>query len=254
MGRRFTPVSGTLEILREDNIGAATWVGDMTNLTATDFTVKKAKLEQVRCGSAIELSQHLINDSGIDIVDYAINLLTKRIGYALDRAVVAGDTENNQFEGLVNAPEACQVETAATGAIALDDYLLAYNTMHPDYVQNAVWVMSRQEFNKLAALKDAVGHYYITRDVVANGPVYKLFGAPVYINDAVPTETESKTPVAFLVDFNSAYATMVKKDMELKHITGDTQSALRGSQTLVMDLFCDAKIINPEAIKVLVRK
>lgn len=64
MVQKLTPVNGFLEIMKEDNIGTAGFVGDMTDVAATDFTVKKVKLEQRRCGSAVELSQHLVNDAG----------------------------------------------------------------------------------------------------------------------------------------------------------------------------------------------
>lgn len=64
MVQKLTPVNGFLEIMKEDNIGTAGFVGDMTDVSTSDFTVKKVKLEQRRCGSAVELSQHLVNDAG----------------------------------------------------------------------------------------------------------------------------------------------------------------------------------------------
>ena len=45
---------------------------------------------------------------------------------------------------------------------------------------------------------------------------------------------------------------MIKKDTELKHINADTKNALRGSATLVLDMYADARIKNEKAIKVLV--
>ena len=50
MVKKLTPVNGFLEIMKEDNIGTAGFVGDMTDVATTDFTVTKVKLEQRRCG------------------------------------------------------------------------------------------------------------------------------------------------------------------------------------------------------------
>ena len=245
---KLTPVSGNLEILREKNIGTAGFVGESADLAEQDFTFDKVKLEQRRCGSVIQLTQKLINDSGIDIVGYSKENLFRRLGYALDRTMVNGQVASEQFEGLVTAKdkEECKVETGSSEAITIDDYMNTLNAMHPAYQGDAVWVMDREEFNKVALLKDAIGNYYLTRDVVNGKPQYRLFGCQIHINDAV------QDVHAYLVNFKEAYAGMIKKDTELKHINADTKNALRGSATLVLDMYADARIKNENAIKVLV--
>lgn len=249
--RRFTPVSGTLEILRESTMGDAAYVGEMTNLTPQDFTFDKVKLEQRRCGSAVELSQHLINDSGIDIVAYAKEILTKRLGFALDRSVVKGN-KNSEFEGLLSAPETCNVKLEGKVS-TYDDYREAFNNMHLDLVGDAEWIMSRAEFNRLSKLKDELGHYFMSADIIDGKPVYKIHGLPINITDAMkaPEGTNGEC-VAILVNMQAAYATMVKKQAEMKHIYGDTTQSLRGSHLLLLDIYADGKIINENAIKKLV--
>lgn len=249
--RRFTPVSGVLEILKEGTLGNAAFVGEMENITATDFTFEKVKLEQRRCGSAIELSQQLVNDSGIDIVSYAKDTLIKRLGLMLDRNVVNG-TKATQFEGLLSAPETCKVK-AETAVPVNDDYRDVVNSMPLELVGGAEWIMSRKEFNRVSKLKDALGHYYMVTDVINGRPVYKYHGLPINITDAMPELNGTEDQVAaILVNMPEAYATMVKKGFEMKHITGDTTQALRGSHLLLLDIYADGKIINEQAIKLLV--
>lgn len=249
--RRFTPVSGTLEILRETEMGDAAFVGEMENIAAKDFTFDKVKLEQRRCGSAIELSQQLVNDSGIDIVGYAKEMLVKRLGLMLDRVVVNGQKET-QFEGLLSADKAKCGVTAATSVPDNDDYRDVFNAMPLELVGGAEWIMSRAEFNRVSKLKDALGHYYMTTDVINGRPVYKYHGLPINITDAMPKLTnEADQVAAILVNMQAAYATMVKKAMEMKHITGDTTQALRGSHLLLLDIYADGKIINEQAIRLL---
>jgi len=250
---KLTPVNGNLEILAETGIGTAGWVGEFDNVSTSDFTNRKVKLEQRRAGSALELSQQLINDSGIDIVAYAKEKLYQRLGFALDRAVVTGTIAADSFEGLVNTPVDSEVTTAAAGVVSIDDLMDTLNSLHPTLQAGAVWVFSRPLFNAVAKIKDGMGHYYLTRDVVEGKPVYRLFGNDILISDVVDAPATGKT-AAYLVNFSRAYAGMIKKDVELKQINADTQNALRGSHTLVLDVYADAKIVDPQAIRFLAVK
>lgn len=248
---KLSPVAGHLEILKETAIEKAGFVGEAANLDIKDFSMGKVKLEQKRCGSAVELSQHLINDAGIDIVGYTKEVLYRRLGHALDRAIVDGN-KTDSFEGLKSVGSDCEIETTAGDAVCIEDFMNVLNAMHPSLQTGAVWVMSRELFNKVALLKDGVGNFYLLRqlDVVTNKPVYRLLGMPIFINDAVE-EVASGNKIAYLVNFGAAYKGMIKKDMELKHISGDTANALKGTHTFTLDIYADAKIVQEEAIKAL---
>lgn len=247
--RYFTPVHGTLEVLREQDLGEAGFVGELTDLKTSDFAMDKVRLTQKRAGTAIELSQHIINDSGIDVVSYAINLLGRRLAMTLDRNVLVGTGDaNNQFEGMVGHADIGSVETAAQGAIGTDDLVDLYNSLHPQYQSGGVFVMNRNTFNIVVKLKDANNQYFLIRDISAAGAGYRLFGLPVLITDAMPDIEEGKTPILF-TNFNESYATMIKKGLNLQHIFGDSRQALRGAHLLLLDGYFDGKVLNPNAAK-----
>lgn len=253
---KLTPQAGIIEIPRETGIGTAGFVGEMTNIDANTFTMDKVKLEQRRCGSAMEISQHIINDAGIDVVSYAKDILYRRLGYALDRTMVSGN-KATQFEGLASAPETCEVEIGNNGVVAIEDFINLLNSLHPSRQTGAVWVMSRELFNALSLLKDGSGNFYLLRqqNVVTGQPEYRLLNLPIYISDAVEGDfTSSEKKVCYLVNFAEAYKGMIKKNMEIKQISGDTVQSLRGSHLLTLDIYADAKIVQPEAIRVLVTK
>lgn len=193
------------------------------------------------------MSQKLVNDSGIDIVDYANNLLVRRLAKTLDRAMILGTVEKEEFEGLVNAPVECEVAPLG-GEVGIDDYMNCLNAMHPTLQDKAIWVVSRTEFNKLSLLKDAIGNYYLTRDIIDGKPQYRLFGCEVCVSDDM---AEVEGVQAYLVNVEEAFGGIIKKDMELKHINADTQNALRGSVTMLLDIYADVKIKNEQAIRVL---
>jgi HK97 family phage major capsid protein len=252
--KNFTPVNGFLEVLREQTIGNAGFVGEMTDLAKTDFTMDKIKLDQKRVGTAIELSQHLVNDSGIDVVGYAVNILGRRLGLTIDNSILTGLVAS-QFEGVMIDPgnSIVKVNTAGVGAITIDDLLDLYNSMNPHYQGEAVFVVSRATFNLISKLKDAQGQFYLIHDVANTGVTYRLFGRPVIINDAMPSPTAGMKAVLF-ANFSEGYATMTKQGLKLQHITGDTTQAMRGSHLLLLDGYMDGKILNPDAMKVLLIK
>lgn len=249
--RNFTPISGTLEILREQDLGTAGFVGEMTNLTTSDFTMDKVRLTQKRAGTAIELSTNIINDSGIDIVNYSVNLLSRRLAMTLDRNLINGTGDaNNQFEGIITNANVAKVLTAAVGTIGADDLIDLYDSMHPDYQAGGVFVMARATFNQLVKLKDGFNHYYFIRDLSEAGAMYRLLGLPVLITDAMPAAITGETPVLF-ANFGEAYATMIKKGLQLQHIFGDTTQALKGGHLLLLDGYFDGKVLNENAAKLL---
>lgn len=259
---KLTPVNGYLEILKEGNFGEGGFVGEYSDLNKADLNLTKVKLEQRRAGAALELTQQLINDAGIDVVSYATDILYRRLGYALDRTVIVGKVAKNQFEGLVNSPEECNVETSVKDVISIDDFMDCLNAMHPSLQDGAVWIVGRPTFNKLTKLKDGNGNFFMLREknVVTNKPEYRLFGNEVIVSDVInKIEVGSVTNgtdgvVAYLVNFNRAYAGMIKKGIEFSNISGDTQNRLKGMSTLMIDIYTDCKIVDPQAIRVLRNK
>ena len=240
---KLTPVSGTLRIAREKDLGKAGFVGESESISPADFTTDTVELKQNRAGSAIVLSQKLINDAGVDVVSYSNELLFRRLGYALDRCMITGNGTDN-IQGLTQAPTECKVELATPETLTIDDLMKVASSMKAVYQTGAKWVMNRENYQKIAAMKDGNGHFYIVREQEVDGTIaYKLFGLTIVINDAAKD--------IYLVNFAHAYKGMIKKEVGLKLIDADQTNALAGTVTLVLDTYVDAKIVQPEAIRFL---
>lgn len=238
----LTPVSGTVRIAVEGNIGEASFVGEDEEVAVADLTHNFVELTQHRAGSAMEISQQLINDSGIDIVKYIQDVLFRRLGHALDRAMIIGDGVKG-VQGLMNAPISCKVSAQSPDNISIDDLMYMIVSMKEVYAKGAVWVMNRNDFAKFAMMKDGAGHFFIVREKEVDETLsYKLFGHEILVNDAADK--------IYLVSFANAYKGMVKKGANLVEIQ-DRTNALKGIKSFVMDIFVDAKIVQPEAIKYL---
>lgn len=251
LSKQFPSENGYLEVLKETDIGGAQWLGEMENATPADFTMSKVKLEQKRLTAAIELSQQLINDAGFDIVSYAINVLSSRIAYSVNRAIVNGNGVG-QMEGFLTAtlaPESV-IETVA-GTITTDDILGLFNSMNPELVEGAVFVMNRNTWNKVSKLKDAENRYYLVDFKNGSGSkYYTMLGLPVMITDAMPDIAAGNKAIG-LINMGEAYGTLIKKGIEVQHVYADSTQALRGSQLIVASIYLDGKIINDQAIRLL---
>lgn len=232
---KLSPIGGTLEILREKEVGMAGFCGEGADIAELNSSFEKVRLEQRRCGAFTKISQHLMNDAGIDIATVCKNNLYKALGKAMDRAMVNGTVANEQFEGLINAKGA-----VIEGAITTDLFVDMMNAMPVELQGGAVFVLSREIFNAVSKLKDNNGHYFLVRDFVAGKPVYKILGCEVLVSD-VATEI-------YLVNIENAYSGMMKKGAELKLISADSANALRGTNTLVLDCYADSRIVNEDAI------
>lgn len=251
--RLFTPVNGKLDILREDNIGDGAWVGEGQAASPSDFKVKKVTLQGNRATATIQLSQSLLNDSGINLSEYALNILIRRLGAVLNKAIINGEVSSEQPEGLLSAPVECHVKSASKSTIDIDDIIDLYNSLHPEYLAGACFIIGRKEFNKLSKQKDANGAYYLQRDLTNGAAAYRLLGLPVFVSDVMPENTGAGSEkLVILANLYSCYATLMSKGVEIKTISNDSQTALNGNVLMVMDTYVDGKIINNDAVKVLV--
>lgn len=238
--RKFASVAGTLKIAKENIKTQAGFVGEGSDVLENKVSFDEVKLTQKRVGAAISLSNQLINDSAVNVVDYAVNLLARRAAKAVEKSILVGTTAD-EFKGIVQDTEINSVDVE--GAITVDSLMDLYNSIHPEFLDGASYIMSRKIFNEIAKLKDNSGHFYMQNGVVNGKLTYTLFGAEVIVTDALSDET----PVLF-GSVEQAYAVMVKKGFALQHVTGDTTQALRGSQLLVLDGYMDGTVYNPQAI------
>ena len=240
---RYQTVAGTLAIPQEDagNLFDYGFVGEDAEVSSKALGFKNVKLTQHRVGACVKLTQHLINDSVIDIVSYTVDLLARRLGATLDKEMVTGDGTGEHFKGLASATD---VKTVTATALSVDVLLDAIHGLHPSMLAGAEFVMSRNDYNAVSKLKDASGQLVLmpTRDVINNQPAYRIFGVPVSVSDACTDGT------FHLVNVREAFACMIKQSAQLIRVTADSTNALNGTQLFVMDIYADTVVKNNQVI------
>ena len=246
--RMFPSTAGELKIPREDaqNLWEMGFVGEDANVPEKAFSFDTITLKQVRVGACVKVTQQLLNDAEIDIVSYVVDMLARRLGATLDRHAIVG-TGTDDLQGLATLTKAThKVEEVSATALNADVLLDAVHAMHPALLSGAEFYMNRKTYNALSKLKDGDGYYILKleKSVAVEEPHYTVFGFRVNVTNDVPDNK------VLFVNVAQACATMVKKGAQLVRISNDTQNALRGTHTFVIDAYVDFKLRDPQAVVV----
>lgn len=248
--RKFGSVTGNLKVAREDGLNDEGFIGETLDASKIKPILKTVTLTQKRVGAAIQLTNQLINDSGVDIVSYANGRLTRSAAKAIERGILIGakDGEDaaNTFKPIIGSAGVVNVDLAATTGPTVEELLDIYAAINPAYLDGAMFVVSRKIFNAILKLKDGDGSYLVFRDIVAGKPGYTLFGVPVHVSAVLKDQVARKELV--FGNFKEAYGMLVKKDMNIVTVTADTAQALAGGRLAVLDTYMDGAVINPEAV------
>lgn len=246
--RKFGSVTGNLKVAREDNIEDEGFIGETLDATKIKPVLKSVTLTQKRVGAAIQLTNQLINDSGVDIVGYAQTRLTRSVGRAIERAILTGakigEDASDTFRPIIGDANVENVETANGKALTVEEILSVYGSLNPVYLDGAMFIVSREVFNVMLKLKDGGGDYLVFRGVVSGKPGYTLFGCPIHVSDVLK---DAKREIIF-GNINEAYGMLVKKNMNLITVTADTTQALAGGRLTILDAYMDGAVINPAAV------
>lgn len=246
--QKFNSAAGELRVPRDSSRDQAGFVGENEEIPSLRAKFDYAKLTQRRVGGAITLTKQLINDTSFDIVGFSVDKLARQVGLAVEKASLKGQSENDQFEGILS-PKTLELEdlekVSIPEAVTYDDLINIYNSIQPYFLDGSQWIMSRALFNEIVKLEDGNGHKYVQGGVVNGRLQQLLLGLPVVVSDQL-----TKEDGIIFGKVSDAYGIMVKDGFELQYVTGDTQQATNGTELLVFDGYMDGTVINPQAIVV----
>ena len=246
--KQYQATAGELRIPRENasNLWEYGFVGEDADVSEHAFSFDTVSLKQVRVGASVKVTQHLLNDVDVDIVGYVVDMLARRLGATLDHHAINGTgVQGEDLQGLAGLTKATHgINEVAVSALDSDALMDAIHSMHPALLDGAEFLVSRATYNAIAKLKDASGQYILKleRSVAPEAPQYRVFGFPVHVSDSVEDNK------VYFVNINRAFATMVKKGSQLVRISNDTQNALRGTHTFVIDAYVDFRLRDPQAV------
>ena len=245
--RKFGSVTGQLKVAREVGVDDTGFIGEAVDASKIKPTLKSVTLNQKRVGAAIQLTNQLLNDSGVDLVGYSTDRLSRSLARTIERAILvgakSGETASDVFRPIIGDSEVAHISLVAETP-TVDELIDIYGSLNPSYLSGAMFIVSRKVFNAMLKLKDGDGAYLILRDQVNGQPGYRLFGVPVYVSDFL---TGKEKQIVF-GNINQAYGMLVKQGINLTNVTADTTQALAGGRLVIMDTYLDGAVINPKAV------
>ena len=250
--RMYQSTAGELKIPREAeaNLYECGFVGEDAEVPEKAFSFDTISLKSVRVGAYVKVTQQLLNDVELDIVSYVVDMLARRLGATLDHHAITGagtKTSHADLQGLVNLTKTEDGVNEVSGTALNADVLLdAIHALHPSLLNGAEFYMNRKTYNAVSKLKDGDGQYILKleKSVAVEEPHYTVFGFRVNVTDDMPDNK------VLFVNVGQACATMVKKGSQLVRISNDTQNALRGTHTFVIDAYVDFRLRDPQAVVV----
>ena len=250
--RMYQSTAGELKIPREaeSNLYECGFVGEDAEVPEKAFSFDTISLKSVRVGAYVKVTQQLLNDVELDIVSYVVDMLARRLGATLDHHAITGagtKTSHADLQGLVNLTKTEDGVNEVSGTALNADVLLdAIHALHPSLLNGAEFYMNRKTYNAVSKLKDGDGQYILKleKSVAVEEPHYTVFGFRVNVTDDMPDNK------VLFVNVGQACATMVKKGSQLVRISNDTQNALRGTHTFVIDAYVDFRLRGPQAVVV----
>ena len=250
--RMYQSTAGELKIPREaeSNLYECGFVGEDADVPEKAFSFDTISLKSVRVGAYVKVTQQLLNDVELDIVSYVVDMLARRLGATLDHHAIVGAgtaASHADLQGLATLTNAKDKVNEVTGAaLDADVFLDAIHAIHPSLLNGAEFYMNRKTYNAVSKLKDKDGQYILKleRSVAVEEPHYTVFGFRVNVTNDMPDDK------VLFVNVGQACATMVKKGSQLVRISNDTQNALRGTHTFVIDAYVDFRLRDPQAVVV----
>ena len=139
-------------------------------------------------GFLTQVSQELLEDSGVDMLSFLADQVGNALGFAVGSALTVG-TGTNEPTGIVTASSVGGTSGTATGFTAdnLIDLLYSLDGGARN-LPGVGWMMTGQSIGRVRKLKDTAGNYVFQPSLAMDSPDM-LLGKPLYENPSMAEAT-----------------------------------------------------------------
>lgn len=229
--------------------GEAVWMEEEEAYTLSDDAFGQLNLSAYKVGTAIKISEELLNDSVFDLPSYIAKEFGRRIGAKEEEAFIVGDGKGKPTGIFATVGGAQNGATTAAAGITFDDMLELFYSVKSPYRKKSVWLLNEQTLKMLRKIKDSNGQY-IWQPAVSAGVPDTILNRPYVTSVYAPTPDAGNKAVAF-GDF-SYYWIADRQGRSLKRL--NELFAMNGQVGFLASQRVDGKLILPEAVKTLTIK
>ena len=221
--------------------------------------------DQNRYVAGYVLTQHLINNSFYDLVPHCLDKLAERMARQFEYEIFNNqNTANNlKLNDLGQGFRSLKTKDKGGSTHLFDEVSLHYDEslqdffalgkdlnrmvtgLHPNFLPKAKWYMSRAMYQHIALITERglEDNEFLLQNNVVNGKFgMTLYGFPIVITQEMDPEE------IYFGDIGATFAVMIKKDMELRHIYGDTTNAIAGTHSIMLDVYADGSVVNTQSM------
>lgn len=247
-----------LELLLEDaeNYTKNLFVGEQDEVQKDDFKATKVAIETQRIGTAMEVSQLLLEKSAIEEQEKSIEAkFMNRIEDSLNRAMLTDDGNMDNLNGDTSVSAIVEAENI----VELEDVFELTDALNQEYQDDAVFIMHKNMLRNLRKNKDITSDYLKREiDELTGKKIYHLDGYPVLVNN-----NADETRIIF-GNLKTGYKTLISEGLKLisqniqgqplnKEIrsfdllyTSDQNRQIKGFPVYVMDAYVGGKVTNKD--------
>ena len=246
----FTTSNGIHKIPVVATKGVANWIDEGAPYGESDDVFAQEQIDAHKVGTLIKVSEELLDDSAFDLQQYISKEFTRRIGAKEEEAFLIGDGSKKPT-GILHETVGAQVGVTAAGAaaIAADELIDLYYSLKSPYRRNAIWVLNDSSIRAIRKLKD-LNNQYLWQPGLREGEPDLLLGKPLYTSAYMPTIAAGARTILF--GDLSYYWIGDRKGITFKRL--NERYADYGQVGFLASRRVDAKLILPEAVKVLQQK
>ena len=249
LATKIQTASGDRKIPIITQKGEAVWMEEEEAYTLSDDTFGQLSLSAYKVGTAIKISEELLNDSVFDLPAYITKEFARRIGAKEEEAFLIGDGVGKPTGVFAASGGAMDGGTTSGANITFDDVMELFYSLRSPYRKKAVWVLNDSTVKALRKLKDNTGNYIWNPSVQAGVPD-TILNRPYKTSSYVPEIKAGNKCMAF-GDF-SYYWVADRQGRSFKRL--NELFAMTGQVGFLASQRLDGKLILPEAIKTLTIK
>ena len=223
--------------------GTAEWMDENGLYPERDDQFDMTSLGAHKLGTAIRISEELLNDSVFNMPSYIASEFARRIGTKEEEAFLVG-TGTDRPTGVFTDAE---LGTTTSGtSITFDDVMDLYHSLRIPYRRNASWILNDTSVKALRKIKDG-NNNYIWQPSVQVGQPDMILGKPYHTSTFAP-EIAAGNRVMLFGDYHY-YWIADRQGRSMKRL--NELYAANGQVGFLASERVDGKLILPEAVKAL---
>jgi HK97 family phage major capsid protein len=238
LARKVPMPTGAAEVPVQTGVPVAGWVAQAGGRKPfTDLTVGMVSMKAEEVAAVISIPQQYLDDSSINLWNFARPQIASAIALALDQAVLWGVNAPASFPvGGVTAAAYCQTATTVAGDDAATRTNNAMALVEKEGLAVSGHVADVTVQAKLRNIRDNMGAFLLGPSAVQNSGLQSFWGYPIMWDQFPPAETEN-----FITGAWDALQIGVRQD--ITYAISDQAVIADGAGTVLVSAFQDNCVI-----------